>query len=335
MSLAKVVLVGVPGMNDEEIEKIEKYIKEEVEDIDFVFLGKGVLPKDELIEKCKDVDVLVTWNQQMDMEVYKALSLKAFCAASTGFNAADIESATKCGVMVTNAKDYCVDEVSSHALMLILTFARKLNLAVENVKNGKWNIEGMGRISRFSDSTVGLFAFGSIARGVAKKLSGFGLKMISYDPYVDEDVMREYGVKKVDFDTLLKSSDYISIHAPLTKETYKIFSKEKLSQVKEGAYIINTARGQIIDQDALYEMLESGRIQGAGLDVIFNEPPLDTDLKLINLPNTIVTPHSAYYSDEAQEDQLRITARDVGRIIRGEVPFNLRNPEVLESSKGN
>ncbi len=330
MKLAKVVLVGVPGMNDEEVEKIEKYIKEEVDDVEYEFLGKPVMDNSELIDKCKDVDILVTWNQQMDLQTYKALNLKAFCAASTGFNAADIDSATKCNVMVTNAKDYCVDEVSAHAMMLILAFARKLTIAQENAKNERWNIEGMGSIKRFQESTVGLFAFGSIARGVAEKLSGFGVKMVSYDPYVDGDIMKKYGVEKVSFDELLRLSDYITIHAPLTDETYKIFSKEKLSMMKSSAYIINTARGQIIDQDALYEMLLNGRIQGAGLDVIFNEPPLEMDMKLINLSNTIVTPHSAYYSDESQEQQLRITARDVGRILRGEVPINLRNPEVLK-----
>ena len=328
--MAKVVLVGVPGMNDEEIEKIKKYIKEEVPNVYYEFLGKEVLSREELIEKAHDADVLVTWNQQMDLELYKSLNLKAFCAASTGFNSADINSATKCGVMVTNAKDYCVDEVSAHAVMLILTFARKLYIVEENVKNLKWDLRGVGSIKRFEQSTVGIFAFGSIARGVAKKLRGFGVRLISYDPYVDEDVMKAFGVEKVDFNTLLTQSDYITIHAPLTHETFEIFSKEALSHIKKSAYIINTARGQIINQEALYEALVKGEIQGAGLDVLYNEPPLESDMKLINLKNTIVTPHSAYFSHESQEQQLRITAKDVGRIIKGEVPINLRNPEVFK-----
>jgi len=327
-----VILVGVPGMNDREIESIERYIKEEV-DADFQFLGKNVLPREELVKKAKDADIIITWDQKMDDELYKELNLCAFCAASTGFNVADIVAATRNGVMVTNAKDYCVDEVSGHAVMLILACSRKLAYVTENVKRGNWNIGGIGNIKRFSEATVGIFAFGSIARAVAEKLNGFGVRMISYDPYVSKDIMEEYGVEKVDFDSLLIESDYITLHAPLTDETEGIFNYDALVTMKQSAYIINTARGRLIDQDSLYELLKGGRIAGAGLDVIQNEPPLEKDKELIKLPDVIVTPHSAYFSDKAQEMQLRITARDVVRIIRGEIPINLRNPEVLDSEK--
>ncbi|MGM0397144.1 MAG: NAD(P)-dependent oxidoreductase, partial [Bacillota bacterium] len=251
--MKKVVLVGVPGMNDKEIENLEKYLRVEgVED--FTFLGKPVLPREEALEKLKGVDVLVTWDQMMDDGLYKELDLKAFCAASTGFDAADIEAATKNGVMVTNAKDYCVDEVSAHAVMLILACGRRLYHVTENVKEGNWSVDGIGRVQRLKGSTVGIFAFGSIARGVAEKLKGFGVRMISYDPYVEENVMREYRVEKVDFETLLKESDYITIHSPLTEETKEIFSRSALEKTKDGVVIVNTARGAIIDQDALYEM---------------------------------------------------------------------------------
>ncbi len=332
--MKKVVLVGVPGMNDKEIENLEKYLRVEgVED--FTFLGKPVLPREEALEKLKGVDVLVTWDQMMDDGLYKELDLKAFCAASTGFDAADIEAATKNGVMVTNAKDYCVDEVSAHAVMLILACGRRLYHVTENVKEGNWSVDGIGRVQRLKGSTVGIFAFGSIARGVAEKLKGFGVRMISYDPYVEENVMREYRVEKVDFETLLKESDYITIHSPLTEETKEIFSRSALEKTKDGVVIVNTARGAIIDQDALYEMLKSGRIKAAGLDVLVHEPPTEAENGLLELPNAIVTPHSAYFSDEAQEQQLRVTARDVGRILRGERPINLRNEEVLGETMNN
>lgn len=323
--MSKVVLVGVPGMNDQEIESIEKFIKEEAPGVEYEFLGKPVLSDDELVEKAADADIIVTWNQQMSDELYSRLKLKAFCCASTGFDAADAPSATKHGVMVTNAKDYCVDEVSAHSVMLLLTMARKLWHVTENAKGSRWSVDGIGNIKRLTDSTVGIFAFGSIGRGVAEKLKGFGVRMISYDPYVEKDVMDAYGVTKVDFQELLQESDYITIHAPLTEETIGIFSKEALSMMKPSAYIINTARGRIIDQEALYEALVEGKLAGAGLDVLWNEPPMDMDRKLFELKNVIITPHSAYFSDEAQEQQLRITARDVGRILRGERPINLRN----------
>lgn len=323
--MSKVVLVGVPGMNDQEIEKIEKFIREEAPGVQYEFLGKSVLSDEELVERAGDTDVIVTWNQQMSDELYGKIKLKAFCCASTGYDAADAASASKHGVMVTNAKDYCVDEVSAHAVMLLLTMARKLWHVSENAAKDVWAVDGIGNVKRLNESTVGIFAFGSIARGVAEKLSGFGTRMISYDPYVDSEIMSGYGVEKVDFQELLKQSDYITIHAPLTEETQGIFSKDALAMMKPSAYIINTARGRIIDQDAMYDALVQGRISGAGLDVLWNEPPMEMDRKLFELPNVIITPHSAYFSDEAQEQQLKITAKDVGRILRGERPVNLRN----------
>lgn len=323
--MSKVVLVGVPGMNDQEVEAIERFIKEEAPEVEYEFLGKPVLSDDELVEKAADADIIVTWNQQMSDELYSRLKLKAFCCASTGFDAADAPSATRHGVMVTNAKDYCVDEVSAHSVMLILTMARKLWHVTENARGDRWSVDGIGNVKRLSDSTVGIFAFGSIGRGVAEKLKGFGVRMISYDPYVNSEIMTSYGVEKVSFEELLTESDYVTLHAPLTEETGGMFSKEALSMMKQSAYIINTARGRIIDQEALYEALIEGRLAGAGLDVLWNEPPLEIDKKLFGLRNVIITPHSAYFSDEAQEQQLRITARDVGRILRGERPVNLRN----------
>ena len=326
--MKRVVLVGVPGMNDEEVQSLERYIRDEgIED--FTFLGKPVLSREEALEKLKGVDILVTWDQQMDEGLYRDLDLIAFCAASTGFDAADIDAATRNGVMVTNAKDYCVDEVSAHAVMLLLACGRRLLHVKKNVDRGDWSVNGIGSLKRLEGSTIGIFAFGSIGRAVAQKLKGFGVRMISYDPYVDEDVMNEYGVQKVEFETLLTESEYITIHSPLTEETRGIFSREALSRTREGLVLVNTARGAIIDQDALYDMLRSGRIVAAGLDVLTHEPPTEAEKGLLGLANVIVTPHSAYFSDEAQEQQLRITARDVGRIARGERPFNLRNENVV------
>lgn len=323
--MAKVVLVGVPGMNDREIEKIEEFIRQEVPGVQYEFLGKPVLSDNELVEKARDADVIVTWDQQMSDELYAKLNLKGFCCASVGFDAADVNSATKHGVMVTNVRDYCVDEVANHSVMLLLTMTRKLWHVQENARNGKWSVEGIGSIKRLSESTVGLFGFSSMARDVAGKLKGFGVRLLAHDPYVDEKTMKDFGAEKVDFETLISESDYISIHAPLTDETRGIFSRETLRKMKPSAYIINTSRGRIIDQEGLYDALVNGQLAGAGLDVLWNEPPQESDMKLFELPNVIITPHSAYYSDEAQEQQIKICAQDVGRILRGEKPLNLRN----------
>lgn len=326
----KVGLCAVPGMKKRDIEKMEEYIKEEYEDVDFKFISEDVLGKEQLIEKCKDLEVLVSWDQEMDDEIYSRLNLRAYCAASIGFNAANVEAATRNKVVVTNVSDYCVDEVAVHTVMMILASNRKLSKMMPYVKDGNWDLEILGSIKRFQGSTVGLLGFGSIPKSVATKLSGFGVNIISYDPFVSEEEMGKFNVKKVELETLLNRSDYLSLHTPLLASTEKIINMENIGKMKPTAYIINTARGLLIDQADLAQALEEGLIQGAGLDVLENEPPMESDRKIIDSDKTIVTAHSAYVSDEASDSQLRITAKIVGDILKSKAPINVRNPEILE-----
>ena len=325
----KVVLCGVPGMKNEDIVKMESYLREEYNNLDFLFLGENTLEKEELINNCKDVEILISWDQEVDEEVYGKLNLRAYLAASTGFNAANVEAATKYNVVVSNAKDYCKDEVATHAMMYILACARKLFLMLPYVKEGNWGLSTIGKIKSFKDSTVGILGLGSIGSNVAKKLSGFGVKIISCDPNVSSTDMEELGVIKVDFDTLLKESDYLSLHTPLLPSTKEVINLEALKKMKPTSYLINTSRGGVVKQDDLYFALTNGIIAGAGLDVLEHEPPKVSDKFLINLPNVMVTPHSAYLSEEASDAQLRITAQEAGRILRNEAPINLVNPQIL------
>lgn len=331
MEVKKVALCGVPGMNHQDIVKMEAYIKEEYANVNFVFLGEDVLEKDELIEKAKDVEVLVSWDQEMDEDIYSSLKLRAYCAASTGFNAANVKAASKYNVVVSNAKDYCVDEVATHTMMLILNCARKAYLVTPDVKKGNWSLSVLGNIKRFEISTVGLLGFGSIPKNVARKLAGFGARIISCDPFVSKEIMAEFNVEKVDMDTLLKESDYLSLHTPLVENTKEVINLETLKKMKRTAHLINTARGALVKQEDLYFSLINNYIAGAALDVIENEPPKESDKKLIQLPNVIVTAHSAYLSVEAADAQIKITAEEVGRILRNEKPKNLVNPEILEN----
>lgn len=329
--IKKVGLCGVPGMKKNDIKKMEKYIKEEYENIEFTFISEEVLEKDALIEAAKDLEVLISWDQEMDDEIYEKLNLRAYCASSIGFDAANVEAATRNKVIVTNVADYCVDEVAVHTVMMILACNRKLYKMVPYVKEGNWDLDVLGSIKRFEGSTVGLLGFGSIPRSVATKLGGFGVNILAFDPFVSEEDMKEYNVKKVELDELLKESDYLSLHTPLLPSTEKIINMDNIKKMKSTAYIINTARGQLINQKDLSEALEKGLIQGAGLDVLKNEPPKKSDRAIIDSPNTIVTAHSAYVSDEASDAQLRITAKNVARILRSKTPINVRNPKVLES----
>lgn len=331
MTRKKVALCGVPGMNKEDIEKMEIYIKEEYDNVEFLFLSEDVLGKEELIEKCKDVEVLVSWDQEMDDEIYEKLNLRAYCAASTGFNAPNLPAATRNKVIVTNVMDYCVDEVATHTIMLMLACNKKIYSMVPYVKDGNWDLSIVGKIKRFENSTVGLFGFGSIPKAVARKLAGFGVNMIAYDPFVSEEDMESLNVDKVDLDTLFANSDYLSLHTPLLPSTEEIINKETLKEMKPTAFLINTARGGLVNHEDLYEALLNNHIQGAGLDVLENEPPKEIDKKIIALPNTIVTAHSAYLSEEAAYSQIRVTAKIVGQILSSNLPINIQNPEVLDS----
>ena len=328
-STKKVALCGVPGMNKGDAIKMEAYIKEEYEDVEFVFLGEEVLEKEELISACSDIEVLISWDQEMDEEIYERINLRAYLAASTGFNAANVEAATKYNIVVSNAKDYCKEEVATHAMMYILTCARKLYSLLPYVKEGNWGLSAAGKIKRFSNATVGILGLGAIGSSVAQMLSGFGVRIIANDPNISVEAMKKLGIEKVDFDTLLKESDYLSLHTPLIESTKEIINLEALKKMKATSFLINTARGAIVNQDDLYYALTNGIIAGAGLDVIENEPPRESDRKLIELANVLVTPHSAYLSEEASDAQLRITAKECGRILRSETPINLVNPQIL------
>ncbi len=328
----RVVLVGVPGMNFSDIEKMEKYIKEEYgEDLDFDFISESVVSKDILLDKAKGAEVLISWDQEMDDDIYSKLDIKAYCAASIGYNASNIESATRNNIIVTNVADYCVDEVASHTITLMLSLYRKMNLMVPYVKRGKWDLEVLGSIKRFEDSKVGLLGFGSIPKAVCQKLRGFDVEVLAYDPFLDAETISSFGARKVDLETIFKESDYLSLHTPLTKDTENIVNKESLKLMKNTAYIINTARGQLINQTDLIEALKSGIIQGAGLDVLATEPPSEEERKIIDLDNTIVTAHCAYLSDEASDLQVRTTAKIVADILNNKLPINVRNPEVIEN----
>ena len=316
----KVIFGGVPGMTQSDIDKMEQYLLEEYPEVDFYFYGEDTISKEELLMVGKDADVLISWDQEMDDEIYSSLNLTAYCAASTGFSPANVDAASKNGVYVANVPDYCMEEVSSHTVTLILSLYRRLYRMVDYVKEGNWDLSPMKNIKRFENSTVGLMGLGRIPRKVSEKLSGFGVEIISYDPFVSKEDMKELGVKKVDLDELLAQSDYLSLHTPLMESTEKIINKENISKMKDGAYLINTARGGLINEEALLEALDSGKIRAAGLDVLRDEPPSQIGRKLIDHENTIVTGHCSYVSIESSDEQIRKTAINVAMFLSGEIP---------------
>lgn len=321
-----VLFGGVTGIKQTDVEKMKQYIHEEYPEADFIFYGEQSLPADQLIEVAKEADILISWDQEMDDLTYQALNLKAYLAASVGYNAANVDAASRHGVYVANVPGYCTEEVASHTVAFILSLYRQMYILNDYVKAGQWDLEPLKEITRFEDSTVGLLGFGRIGRAVARKLTGFKVRVIANDPVVSEQQMQEYGVEKVGFTELLNKSDYLSLHVPLLDSTRQIINQDAIAQMKDGAYLINTARGSLIDEEALYQALTSGKLRAAALDVLADEPPSDMGKRLISLPNTQVTCHSAYLSNEASDLQIRLTAKNVATILSGHLPESTINP---------
>jgi D-3-phosphoglycerate dehydrogenase len=236
------------------------------------------------------------------------------------------------GIVVASVPDFCFDEVADTAMSLILSVPRKVHLLNALIHQGIWSKDRARPIHKFRGATLGLFAFGNIARNVCKKAAAFGLRIIACDPYLTAERVREYPVTLVDFDTLLRESDLLSVHAPLTEETRHTFDESAFRKMKPSAFFFNLARGPIHDQAALTRALTERRIAGAGLDVLEKEPPDPAD-PILKLDNVVFTPHYASYTEEAYQELQRKTGENAAAVLRGEFPTYLVNPEVRDHAR--
>lgn len=248
-----------------------------------------------------------------------------------GYDNVDIEAATSHGILVCNAPTYCVDDVADHALALLIDAARHVALQARWIGNGKWDRTGARPARRMRGSTLGFVAFGRIARRLAEQVSGFGMTLLAYDPYVDAETMGQLGVEKVDLDDLLRRSDFISIHSPLTSQTHHLLSHREFDLMKPGVFIVNTSRGPLIDEEALVEGLRSSRVCGAGLDVVEHEPlPLDSPLR--QFERVTFTPHVGANSEESRVELYRIGCQIAKDVCRGIYPQAVVNPQAEQHS---
>ena len=287
----------------------------------------------ELIPAVCDADALIVQYVLIDSEVIGSLeNCKIIIKYGIGVNNIDVEAATKKGIFVCNVPDYGVDEVSNHAITMIFMLAKKITLAIEAFRNGEWGYSQIVPLFRMEASVLGLVGFGRIPQMVAHKLKNFGLNIIVFDPYAKPEVFEEANVTQVDLETLCKKSDFISIHCPQTKETTHLFDSKAFKMMKSTAFIINTARGPIIEQNALIEALNNKIIAGAALDV-FEQEPLPMDSCLFKMKNVILTPHIAWYSEESIKTLQRKVAEEVVRVLQGHQPLNCVNIKDLRLRK--
>jgi D-3-phosphoglycerate dehydrogenase len=245
-----------------------------------------------------------------------------------GVDNVDIAAATRAGIVVTKVPDYCIDEVSDHTLALLLAVARKIPFASARVHGGRWDMPAVVPIHRLRGSVLGLVGFGRIPQLVAPKAQSFGLQVVACDPYVAPDILARASVEGVDFARLLKISDFVSIHSPLLPETTRLFNADVFRQMKPTAYLINTARGPIVDEAALARALDSGQLAGAALDVMEQEPPSKS--ALFGRDNVIITPHVSFYSEESLIELQTKASEEVVSVLSGRPPRNPVNPEVLQ-----
>lgn len=283
-----------------------------------------------ILRVAKDADALFATYAKITAEMIRQMRrCRIISRFGIGVDNVDIPAATERGIVVTKVPDYCIDEVSDHAMALLLSAVRKIPFANSMVHAGKWEMPAVVPIHRLRGTVLGLLGFGRIPQLVAPKAQAFGIRVVSHDPYIPKEVFERARVESVEFKELLKVSDYVSIHSPLLPETQGLFNAEAFRQMKPGAYLINTARGPIVDEAALAHALDAGQIAGAALDVMPKEPP--TSSPLFGRPNVIVTPHTSFYSEESLVDLQTKAAEEVVRVLKGEAPKNPVNPEALKA----
>ncbi len=305
-----------------------------------VLLAAGVQPvvapdtsEETLSELAADADIIMFCFAQVTGKVLRAAE-KCVVASRYGIGVdnIDIPTATELGIVVTNVPDYCMDEVTDHAIGMVLALNRRLVPHDAEVKAGGWASVALDQpMHRTRGATLGILGFGRIGRSIAAKAVGFGMKMIAYDPMIESGQTID-GVDIVTFEDVLKRSHFITVHTPLTPETEGMIGADEFAMMMPGSIIVNCARGGIIDEHALADALTSGHLAGAGLDVVEPAPP-PNDHSLLSAPNVIVTPHTAFFSQASTVELERRTAEEAVRVMNGNMPENLINPKVVGNSR--
>jgi D-3-phosphoglycerate dehydrogenase / 2-oxoglutarate reductase len=285
--------------------------------------------EDEVIGGARDADALVVSSTHVTRGVMSALEgLKVVVRTGVGYDVIDVPAATDLGVIVVNVPDIWVREVANHALALLLAWNRKIITLDRNVHAGSWGggVPG-GWTGSLHGETVGIVGLGNIGSAFAKRVAAFETTVIAHDPYVDDARFKALGVERVSLDTLAARSDYVSVHTLLNAETRHLIGEAFFRRMKPTAVLINTSRGPVVDEQALAQALAEKRLAGAALDV-WEREPVAADNPLLRMDNVIATPHAAYFSSPAVAQVPRRCGEEVARVLTGQRPLNVVNPEV-------
>jgi D-3-phosphoglycerate dehydrogenase / 2-oxoglutarate reductase len=292
--------------------------------------------KAEAMEAVRGAEVVLIGGFPVDSALIGAMDrARAICGFGHGFESVDLDAATRAGILVTNAARMCHLEVANHAAAMILALNRKLVPYARALRAGTWDRPAGRPISPLDGETAGLIGLGAIGQALARRLQAFGLRVAAYDPYVEEHVPREVGVRMVpDLHSLLGESDWVSIQVPLNARTRHMMGEREFRAMKRTAYFVNCCRGSVVDEAALTRALQEGWIAGAGLDV-FEREPTDPTNPLLRMDQVIATPHAAGESTESAALAARVASRQAAAVLRGEWPDRVVNPAVYGRLRAN
>ena len=304
--------------------------KEEFSQIGAELILAQVQEEKDLTRVCKDADGLLNQYALLSRKVLENLpKCKVVSRYGVGVDSVDLKAATDLGIIVANVPDYCIDEVANQTITMILALIRKIAFFDQKVKSCQWDFRSGIPIHRIRGKTLGLIGCGKIGLEVAERISAFGVKVMTFDPYLEK---APEGIDLKDFDTVLKESDFISIHCPLNDSTRHLIGEKEFKKMEKKPLLINTSRGPIIDEKALIQALGEGLLSGAGLDVLEKEPP-DSQNPLLKMENVVLSPHVGFYSEESISELKRRTAKNVSDVLLGRWPRSVVNPEVMAKTR--
>lgn len=281
--------------------------------------------EEELIESVRDAYVVIFTFSKISRNVIDQLTnCKMLIRYGVGLDNVDIKAASEKGISVCNTPNYGTYAVAEHAFALLMSMNRRILFLDQQVRNHIWDMEGIPPVYSLSNKGLGIVGFGNTGRYLAKMAAAFNMKVVVYDPFISQEIANEHKVRTSGFDELIRNSDHISIHAPLTDETRYLFNKDVFQEMKKTSIIVNTSRGGLINQNDLLWALKNERIAGAALDVFENEP-LDPQSELLTLHNVVLTPHVAWYTEESIVNLHQEVIDDVLRVLQGNVPQNVVN----------
>jgi D-3-phosphoglycerate dehydrogenase / 2-oxoglutarate reductase len=304
--------------------------KEEFDRIGAELILAQVKEEEDLIRVCREADGLINQYALLTRRVLENLpKCRVVSRYGVGVDSVDLKAATDLGIIVANVPDYCIDEVANQTLSMILTLIRKTAFLDQKVKSGQWDFHLGIPIHRTRGKTLGLIGCGKIGLEVAKRISSFGIRAIAFDPYIEK---AHEVIELKDLDTVLKESDYISIHCPLNDSTQHLVGEREFKKMEKKPLLVNTSRGPIIDEKALIQALAQGLISGAGLDVLEKEPP-DSKNPLLKMENVVLSPHIGFYSEESISELKSRTAKNVSDVLTGRWPGSVVNREVMGETR--